>query len=486
MPKIIYALLLVAAAAASLWAQAADTAPPAAVSAVQPEIRNPKSAMPDVAACIRLSQLAPTDVWKQAADPRVGLIGPLAKGLGLALDPSKDVAEALVAVWLKPADDDGGAADEIGYAVSLTLTRDMQPKDIFTDPRGPAPAAGIALPVYAVGDGLSAVLPGPAKVVIATPDCLKAMLDAAATPASRDRNVADIPDAAGERRPPESPLALALAAPGEIALAARVSPDLKDAVRTHYARYARETLKPDLPAEQLMQFALIYNIVRVVQQAEAITASLDLSRPADAVRAEVAFASPAMAPFSAAVLQALADPLAMGVPAVMGGQPLEEPPAEGFYKVVADGPAVRLTLSKKALEALVARLTAALRMPAATRASADNLRALGEAIRAYAAAKGEYPKTWSDLIKGGQVREVALFENPAMPEHLVTGDYELVPLTAESASRRSDQKVLAYEVYPADARPATLNVLLADGHVQSMTYETFQVLYKQTLESLGR
>jgi prepilin-type processing-associated H-X9-DG protein len=84
------------------------------------------------------------------------------------------------------------------------------------------------------------------------------------------------------------------------------------------------------------------------------------------------------------------------------------------------------------------------------------------------------------------VRDTKVFENPGRPDHLVTGDYELVPLTKAAAERRPELKVLAYEILARDVQPRGLNVLFADGSVQYIEYGAFQQLYRQTLESLGR
>jgi prepilin-type processing-associated H-X9-DG protein len=142
-------------------------------------------------------------------------------------------------------------------------------------------------------------------------------------------------------------------------------------------------------------------------------------------------------------------------------------------------------MSRDAVERLVDRLTTAVRLEAAREASAENLRAIGRAILIYAADKGAYPQNWSALTKARLLVDEKVFENPGRTQHLDAGDYELVPMTKESARRNPDLKVLAYEIWPRDARPPGLNVLAADGHVEYMEYPKFEQLYRQTLESLG-
>jgi hypothetical protein len=278
----------------------------------------------------------------------------------------------------------------------------------------------------------------------------------------------------------------ALAAPGEVTFAARASSGLKEGVLAHYQAVHRGTLRPHMDGGQAMQFGLYYNLVRLVIQAETVAGSLDLSRQGDALRADIRFEAPQMAPFMVAVLQAMADPLQMCLPAVVGGEPLGEPPAEPFYRAAAEGPTVHLVMPRVAVERLADRLVAAARQQAAADAGAANLRKINEAVAAYVAAKGSWPQTWSALTKAGFLRDPAVFENPARAEHRVTGDYELVPLTKAAAGRRPDLKVLVYEICPTDPPPRGLNVLFADGTVQYIEYNVFQQLYRQTLESLGR
>jgi prepilin-type processing-associated H-X9-DG protein len=181
----------------------------------------------------------------------------------------------------------------------------------------------------------------------------------------------------------------------------------------------------------------------------------------------------------------MADPLQMCLPALVGGRPLEEPPPEPFYRTTADGPMVRLAMSRQAVERLVDRLTASARLEADRATSAENLRTIGRAILIYVADKRAFPQNWSALTKMKLLPDPKIFENPGRTEHLDTGDYELVPMTRDGARRNPDLKVLAYEIWPRDARPPGLNVLMADGHVDYMEYETFEQLYRQTLESLG-
>jgi prepilin-type processing-associated H-X9-DG protein len=266
-----------------------------------------------------------------------------------------------------------------------------------------------------------------------------------------------------------------------------VSPAFKESLRGEYTKMHRRTLGVAAATfEGVMEFSLYYNLCRVALEAECATGSVYLPRETDALRAEVRFASKAMAPFMVAVLQAMADPLQMGLPALFGGAPLDEPPPALFYRAVVDGPAVKITMPRAAMERLVDQLVEASRAEAGRAVSAGHLRTLGAAIQTFVTARGRHPATWSELVRAALVLDATVFENPALKTHLAAGDYELVPLTKTSAAQKPYAKVLAYEVYPKDAPPLSLNVLFADGHVEYIEQSRFRELYKETLESLGR
>ena len=465
--KAFLASALLVALLAPLAARAAE--PPAQPSPVLAYV--PDDA--DLALLVRVASLNQTELGRKLASAETGLYGRFQKNLPKGIDFQKNVAAAayvVETVW-----EDGRFA-AIRAGMAFEMTRDVQAADLLSDLVETPAVAGLDAQPYRFGEDSVLVVVSPRLVLLATRDgretrdYLPQMLKAS-------RLVAGAP---------AGPLPVAaLAAPGHITLAARISPAVKDAFIAEYAAYQRKVLRPNMDGEQAMEFGIYYNLVRLAVQAEDLMASLDLSRDADALRADIRFAAPQMAPFMVATLQAMADPLQMCLPALVGGQPLQEPPPEPFYRTTVDGPTVHLTMSRDGVERLVDRLTTAVRLEAARAASAENLRAIGRAILIYAADKRAYPQNWSALTKARLLVDEKVFENPGRTQHLDAGDYELVPMTKESARRNPDLKVLAYEIWPRDARPPGLNVLAADGHVEYMEYPKFEQLYRQTLESLG-
>lgn len=481
--------ILLAAVPLATWAAeeppAAAPQSPAAAPAPAPAAEAPQ-ALPspvlayipddaDLAVFLRVEQLVRTGIWKSFAAPQVGCYQKLVQEIPLRVDLEKDVAAAAFVVQVTWKDGKPLAASS---AVILEMKRDVQASDILKGLFKAKPLGAAGMVLYPIDSGPRALaLPTPRVAVVAW-----------ATEGEKNREdflVKILQSGAGPRRPESAPPAAA-APSGEIVFAARASAGFKEGILMQYEALHRRLLRPQMDGDRVIEFGLYYNLARIALQAEGLRGSLDLSRQTDALQVDIGFATPAMAPFMVATLQAMADPLQMCLPALVGGQPLEEPPPEPFYRTTADGPVVHLVMSRQAVERLVERLTAAAKIESARAASAENLRAIGRAILIYAADKGAYPQNWSALTKARLLPDPRVFENPALADHLAAGDYELVPMTRESARRNADLKVLAYEIWPRDARPPGLNVLLADGHVEYMEYPKFEQLYRQTIESLGR
>jgi len=497
MPRTIVALLALALAAPATPAPAvpalaapATPAAPAPAAPGAPAAPVPAAAqaaspilayVPDgatLAVVIRFGQLTRTDFWKMLTSPEVGLDRWVRSDSPLALDYAKDVVAAVY--WFELERGQGQPLAVLRAGVALEMTRDVLGDDILKTPVLARSVPEVPVPAYPAEEGGLVALPSPRVVVRVTAE--------GSSPAEYLAKV--FARAAGPRdRPGPLPMA-ALEAPGEITLAAHVPGALKEAVAEEYDLYRRQTLRPEMDMDRLMGFALYYNLVRMALQAEQVTGSLDLGRDADALRLNVAFAAARMAPFMADLAQALADPLQMGLPAVLGGRPLAEPPAEPFYRAVVEDGGVRLAMTRTSAYRFVSGLARSAEEMAAEesarQASAENLRTLATAIQTYLITRGGYPRAWADLAREDLIRGTEVLQNPALTTHLATGDYALVPLDKASAQRRPWQKVLAYESYPAGAEPPRLNVLFADGHVEYVDIVQFRLLYRQTLESLGR
>ena len=471
MTGIVCALVALAAAAPLPAGPAESPAPAAPAVATAPSAPSPVLAYipedADLAAHVRMAAFAKTHLWKMLADPALGLRRRLAANLPPAIDLEKDVVAA--ALVSSPQD----LLDEGNFGLVLHLARDVQAKDLLRQTQPVVPIPGIPTPVYSLGTEKTLAVPEPRIAVIASNrDYLTRLLAAA-------------------RRPKTGPAAHSMSAPsGEITFVARVPASLKESILEAYRRFQQKTLRPNMDIDAVMAFALHYNLVRIALQAETVTGSLDVAREAKALDAEVQFASPQMAAFMADVLQALADPLQMALPAVLGGQPLEEPASQPLYRAVADEGVVRLAVSRSAAYRFVSNLVDTVKQTAsddaAGKASARNLLILGEAAHVYYTMNGTFPRTWSDLSRAGLIRDPDVLSNPLRQTHRAAGDYELVPLAKRATERDGLLAVLAYEVYPVGEEPPRLNVLFADGHVECIDRAQFRRLYQQTLESLGR
>jgi len=421
----------------------------------------------DLAVHVRMAQLVESNLWKRFADPKVGFYQEFAKEIGedVTIDPEKDVAAALLVFKLTYEED--GDPDEplLGYA--LAFNRDIQPEAFFVRERDrqPVNVPGVPGPVYRSIRPMLVAFPDSRTVVGAMPEYLASMLAAPNTV-------------------PAPSIRRALAAPGEITFAGQMPDQLKAALRVEYDRYRGQRLRR-MDGERLLEFALLYNLFRVADDAASIVGSLDLSREADALRIAVTFNSDRSAAVLAAGLDAMADPLAMALPALFGSPILEAPPESPLYRARAEGGEASITMSRTSAERLLDQVLSGAAQQAARVASASNLRQLGVAIRRYVTDHGAYPPNASALFPN-YLPDRKVLENPALGAHFPDGDYELVPMTTEAAKKEPWAKVLAFERYPRDNPPATLYVLFADGHVEHIRAGQFNQFLRQTLEHLGR
>lgn len=421
----------------------------------------------DLAVHVRMAQLVESDLWKRFADPKVGFYQEFIKELQeeVAIDPEKNVAAALL-VFKLTYEEDGDSDDPLlGFA--LAFNRDIQPEAFFVRERDrqPVNVPGVPGPVYRSIRPMLVAFPDSRTVVAAMPEYLASMLAAPNTV-------------------PAPSIRRALAAPGEITFAGRMPDQLKAAIRAEDDHYRRQLLRRMNP-ERLLEFALLYNLFRVADDAASIVGSLDLSREADALRIAVTFNSDRSAAVLAAGLDAMADPLALVLPALFGSPILEAPPEPPLYRARAEGGEASITMSRTSAERLLDQVLSGAAQQATRAASASNLRRLGVAIRQYVTDHGAYPPNASALFPN-YLPDRKVLENPALGAHFPDGDYELVPMTTEAAKKEPWAKVLAFERYPRDNPPATLYVLFADGHVEHIRAGQFNQFLRQTLEHLGR
>jgi prepilin-type processing-associated H-X9-DG protein len=426
----------------------------------------------DFAMLARVGLLMRTERGRKIVALQKQLIASACEAFPKAIDLEKNVAGMACVYAFDVGDKEEGPRS--GAILIFDMTEDIRPADVVPELAVPRSVSGFI--AYPLGDEWALVGAGPRVVMVAS----------LAGPAE-SVGLARVRDHLNRARPkPADGLPLAALEPAsEITFAARPSETLKEVFQSQYDAMRRQTLRPGLGAEQLVTFAINYNMVRLVLQTETVTGSVDLGREADALRADVRFAAKPMAPFFVTILQAMADPLQMGLPALAGGEPLEEPPPEPFYRAAADGQTVHVTMSDAAVERFTVRLLGPLRFAADTKQSAANLFAIGKAVQEYVNAKGAYPQNWSDLVKASLVAE-RMLENPARADHPDSGDYDLVPLPGDLPSNQRVTTVNAYEIWPKIGRPRGLNVLFADGHVEYMDYTEFEQVYRLTLRRLGR
>ena len=450
--------------ASPLFAQ--PVAPPPALDAAT----NILSYLPpgaDLAVLVRMDALVRTDLWQRFRRPPDGIYHEIVKEFDLALDFEKDVVAAVFCLRII-YEEDGDPDDAVMGAV-FALNRDAQPQTLFKNVGDSRPVefAGVSIPVYKIAPGILVVLPNSRTVVIATPEYLASMLAA--------------PAVAGA-----VPIRAALSVPGEIAFAGHMPEKLKAAIRTEFEKERRRWLGQHARPERALQFVLLYNLVALALDADTLTGSLNLADSEAALRATFAFGEGRLAPATAAVVQAMADPLAIALPALFGGAPLDKPPETPLYLVRADAKTVRLTMNRENLEQLVARISAGAEGAKERVQSASNLRQIGRAVHMYVVDQGAYPTSLSALVPN-YLPDRKVLKNLARAAHLPEGDYRLVPLTKEVASKQPWAKVLAYEILSRGEAPQqNLNVLFADGHVEYVTVEAFRRLYQGTLKDLGR
>ena len=414
-----------------------------------------------------MDALAASDLWQRFRD--LGVHEEFAEDLHLALDFEKDASAGVFC--LRIIYEENGDPGDAARGMALALNRDVQPQTLFKNVGDSQPIEfpGVSIPVYRIAPDVVVALPNSRTVVMAMPKYLPSMLNAADAPYGGlpwPRSLSGVP--------------------GEITFAGRMPEKLKAAIRTEFEKNCRRYLKPNANPEYVLAFVLLYNLVALALDADTLTGSLNLADSEGALRATLAFGEGRLAPATAAVAQAMADPLAIALPALFGGAPLDKPPETPLYLAEADAKTVRLAMKRGHLEQLVARMTAGMEGQKGRAQSANNLRQIGLAVQMFLADQGAYPTSLMALFPK-YLTDRRILENPARAVHLPEGDYRLVPLTKEVASKQPWAKVLAYEILSRGEAPQqNLNVLFADGHVEYVTVEAFRRLYQGTLKDLGR
>jgi prepilin-type processing-associated H-X9-DG protein len=394
--------------------------------------------------------------------------------LDLGVEPEKDVRAATLA--LKVAYQESGAPEDVLWVIALELVRDVEPRQFYRGRLGPARVEGAALTAHAIESDVVLMFPTARLALVGSPGWLGSALR----------------DAAGRqegRRPapgPQDPIGQVGATTGELAFAGRMPDPLREACLQELSSWRSRRVKRGMGGEQVLEFALVYSLVQMARDAASAGGSLDFGRSGDALQVAIEFAGERFVRAAAGVAETLAEPLAIALPALFGGQPRQAPPPEPLYRVETEPRTVRVTMSRQAIEALAADLAGGPRRRARSVRSAANLRRLGAAAVAYAADRKAYPRTWSDLFAAGYLQDPEVLVNPDLKAHFPGSDYQLVPLS-RPPGEKAFQTVLGHERWSGRAPPGgRLNVLFADGHVENLDFERFEQLLDLTYKTMAR
>jgi hypothetical protein len=449
------------ALAATIHAAVADAPAPAAPALAPPPPTPALDHLPadaDAVILVRLGPLMASEVWRTLAAADVHLFDPLRAVVPTALDFQTLVTDIAYALRLEA--DPAAAALHVGAVIHTSRDVEAEGFPVVAVP-------GAAATVYQFDETHLLGLPRP-RVVMVGPGAWMFR-------------------PSGEA-PPLSPAPLRVR--GEVTFAARMTPALRARFADALDASRRALAAPGADSADFMAFALRHNLARIAQATTSLTGRLDLSQPQAALVIEFHMDAPDAMATLAAALEALAEPAEIALPRIVGGNLLAGQPAQPLFTVRADGAVVTLTMTREAVLRAARRVAdaahAAARAEANLAAGLANLAAVGQSVRAYVAARGTHPQTWGDLVSAGLVPDPTVLSNPRAAVARPGGDYALVPLTARAARRDPAQTILAYEVWPSDAEPADVCVLMADGHAQPLPRDVFHTLLKQTLESLGR
>jgi prepilin-type processing-associated H-X9-DG protein len=445
---------------------------------------------------VRVAQLVGSDLWKKLAGPDGINFQEMQKEGPFKLDIEKDVKEAVFAVSVTF---EGNEPQKPSFGVVLLTNRDIDPADLFKKEPEKIQLPGAAVAAYRVGTDTFFACPTPRTVVIATtPEFLAEMLTSAAGAAKADKDAAWLK---------------ALDQPGELVLVARMPDEAREALENALFMGRRQMVSQSREPEVIGFGVGVGFVMRLATEFQSVVLSMDLSRKEDALRITFTFATENGAAFIGSGLALLEPSLTealamMQAPPAVGGPPPAPgaaPPAasapapaaapaaasppEPVYLAVFLGKEARVTMSRAGVDRLVIGLI----VPAFTRgvarsgavSSANNLRQLGMACQAWAAANHQkFPDNWKQLLDTGLIENAEVLKNPSLAEHYPDGDYVLVPVPSVASSPIS---VLAYERYPDGKIPADgINVLFIDGHVEHMTAEGFQKALDATLEEMKK
>ncbi len=422
----------------------------------------------DLAVYVDVARLVQTPEWKMFAASETW--AEMHREANLAIDPAADVLGAAFALKLV-FDPETGNVEIPWGSVALRLRQPTTPAAVLGGDPPVREVPGVSVPVYRYERGWAAVMPTGDVLVLAHEHWLGQILaDARAAPPG------DVPPFI--RTPAFTP--------GEAAAAARVPEALREAVDGALAAWQRQELSGRIDEDELIEFSFLYNLARLAADAERATATLNLERDADALQATLLLSDERMLAPLVGVARAMADPLAMLLPALAGGLPHTDPPETPLYTVGIEGRSVRLAASRGAMANMLNRLLAGPEAGTKMRQSMNHLKQIAHAVALYRHTQRAWPKGLADLQARGLLADDRILTNPALAAQYPDGDYALVPLSDAAVAEKAFLKVLAYERWPEGAAPdGRLAVAFADGHVERVDRRSFRALLDQTVK-VGR
>ncbi len=452
-PVVVLAILMAASAAVPRPAAAAPRS-------VLPTAYVPDDA--DLAVLVRMDQLIRTDLWRTFADSQSGLYRELTEEMPLKLDPERDVRTAVLALKLTYEDD--GEPDEVEWVLAMSLSRTIGPEALLGGRAEPARLDLGGVEAYRFDRGAALAMAAPRLALAGSDAYLKAAIRSAATPAPTG---------------PADGLGRIKSLPGQVVFAGRMPPKLRGAVGTEFARLRERRLR-SFDGEDFLEFAMVYGFMRACRTARSAEGRIDLARDDDALAATVTLDSERSAGSAASWLGAMIDPLAIALPAMLGGRALAEPPDEPIASLRAEGSDVHVTAPRAALEWAVAELVGNVEAERAAIRSMDRLLQLGRAVFIFHARRSRLPASWSELLEAGLIADADFLRNPRLDEHFADYDYALVPLS-DLPRERPHATVLAYERWHGDGPPGgQIHALFADGHVERLDFDRFRRLLAGT------
>lgn len=328
----------------SLWAAVVLGLAAATAPAGSPAPAAPAGATVDLVGCIpeetlfalraRPGPLMASDLWKAAAASKVIDREKAVRESPLAIDAEKDVADGVFALAMQFKD---GRPRESSWGALLAMTRDVEAAALFKKRAKTATAPGFDRQAYVHGPGTFLAVLAPRLVLIGTPDYLARMAAAAE---------------GGKAGPAQTFWRQALDRPGELLAAARAPEGLRQVLQK-----ARDDLLANSGRSRMSQLEIgrlvgTDFLIRLGLEFRSAVAVLDLSRPAEPLRASIEFASEDGAAFIGSGLNLLEPSIDLALEYAPGRPALGSVREAALYRATYAGKETLITVTRTALDRL--------------------------------------------------------------------------------------------------------------------------------------